>query len=243
MITSSMTANEISKIRIKDNGRLRAFQMRKADELRRQMKKMGLSKLNTCLDFKTPNAEYKVGFNVYPGNHFFSGIFAYLREDNAYVPMSTMVENKEYYMAMTPHFFNRYAERYLKKKMTISKAMSYFFYDFMGAIGIYADEEGRFVYAMDSGIMLGVCDVSRSILFMKTFVSLDMLKESQLKSYGKIKSYLEETRERIMKSRKTDDSNIINSEFDKANKDLIAVDTKEAREIYATFFEEGGGDD
>lgn len=244
MITSSMTAADIVKIRLKDNERLRTFQVNKAGELRRQLRKTGAKKISTCVDFNTPNAEYKISFNVYSGgDNFFSGVFAYLREDNVYIPMSTPVKNKEYYMAMSPHFFNRYAERHLKKKMTISKVMSFFFYDFMGAIGIYGDDDGRFVYAIDSGIMLGIFDFDRQILFIKTFVSLDMLKESQMKSFEKVKANLDEARKRVMESRKSDNNERVNWEFDKAYKDLLSVDATEAREIYATFFEEGGTDD
>lgn len=243
MITSRMNASEIAKIRIKDNERIKAFQVNKAAELRRQLKKTGAKRISTCVDFKTPNAEYKVSFNVYSGDNFFSGVFAYLREDNVYITMSTPVKDKEYYMAMSPHFFNRYAERHLKKKMTISKVMSYFFYDFMGAIGIYGDEDGKFVYAIDSGIMLGIFDFDRQILFIKTFVSLDMLKETQLRSFEKIKANLDETRRRVMESRKSDDNEKVNFEFDKAYKNLLSVDATEARDIYATFFEEGGADD
>lgn len=243
MITRCMTAADIAKIRIKDNERLRTFQVNKASELRRQLRRTGARKISTCVDFKTPNAEYKVSFNVYGGENFFSGVFAYLREDNVYIAMSTPVKDKEYYMAMSPHFFNRYAERHLKKKMTISKAMSYFFYDFMGAIGIYGDEEGRFVYAIDSGIMLGIFDFDRQILFIKTFVSLDMLKETQLRSFEKIKANLDEARKRIVESRRSDNNEKVNFEFDKAYKDLLDVDATEARDIYATFFEEGGDDD
>lgn len=244
MITSKMNASEIAKIRIKDNERIKAFQVNKAAELRRQLGKTGAKRISTCVDFKTPNAEYKISFNVYSGgDNFFSGVFAYLREDNVYIAMSTPVKDKEYYMAMSPHFFNRYAERHLKKKMTISKAMSFFFYDFMGAIGIYGDEDGKFVYAIDSGIMLGIFDFDRQILFIKTFVSLDMLKESQLKSFEKVKANLDEARRRVMESRKSDDNEKVNWEFDKAYKDLLSVDATEARDIYATFFEEGGADD
>lgn len=243
MITRCMTAADIAKIRIKDNERLRTFQVNKASELRRQLRRTGARKISTCVDFKTPNAEYKVSFNVYGGENFFSGVFVYLREDNVYIAMSTPVKDKEYYMAMSPHFFNRYAERHLKKKMTISKAMSYFFYDFMGAIGIYGDEEGRFVYAIDSGIMLGIFDFDRQILFIKTFVSLDMLKETQLRSFEKIKANLDEARKRIVESRRSDNNEKVNFEFDKAYKDLLDVDATEARDIYATFFEEGGDDD
>lgn len=243
MITSRMNASEIAKIRIKDNERIKAFQVNKAAELRRQLKKTGAKRISTCVDFKTPNAEYKVSFNVCSGDNFFSGVFAYLREDNVYIAMSTPVKDKEYYMAMSPHFFNRYAERHLKKKMTISKVMSYFFYDFMGAIGIYGDEDGKFVYAIDSGIMLGIFDFDRQILFIKTFVSLDMLKETQLRSFEKIKANLDETKRRVMESRKSDDNEKVNFEFDKAYKNLLSVDVTEARDIYATFFEEGGADD
>lgn len=91
--------------------------------------------------------------------------------------------------------------------------------------------------------MLGIFDFDRQILFIKTFVSLDMLKETQLRSFEKIKVNLDETRRRVMESRKSDDNEKVNFEFDKAYKNLLSVDATEARDIYATFFEEGGADD
>lgn len=137
----------------------------------------------------------------------------------------------------------RWTKKDTKFKKDKGKVMSYFFYDFMGAIGIYGDEDGKFVYAIDSGIMLGIFDFDRQILFIKTFVSLDMLKETQLRSFEKIKVNLDETRRRVMESRKSDDNEKVNFEFDKAYKNLLSVDATEARDIYATFFEEGGADD
>ena len=47
----------------------------------------------------------------------------------------------------------------------------------------------------------------------------------------------------MMESRKSDDNEKVNFEFDKAYKNLLSVDATEARDIYATFFEEGGADD
>ena len=118
MLVSSMNAEDISKVRVMDDSRLTAFQQMKARELLRELKKQKISSICTCFDFKTPNAEYKMTFFIKSGDVYYSGIFGYMRESNVYVPMS-IVGDDGYYMALSPHFLNRYAERYLKKRLSL----------------------------------------------------------------------------------------------------------------------------
>lgn len=242
MITDSMNAKDITSIRMKDDARLAGFQRKKANELLRLMNKQKVKFISTCYDFKTPNAEYKISIWTSGGEIFYSGIFGYVRERNVYIPMTSLEFNKDYYMAISPHFFNRYAERHLNKVMSVPKAMSYFFRDFFCALVIYSDDN-RMVYAINDGIMLGICDNDKHIVYIKTFVSLEMLKDSQIKSYEKIKSFMEESSSYINKMRKKCDGERVNIALEKVYQDVQKIDTTEAWNIYATFFEKGGGDD
>lgn len=242
MLVSSMNAEDISKVRVMDDSRLTAFQQMKARELLRELKKQKISSICTCFDFKTPNAEYKMTFFIKSGDVYYSGIFGYMRESNVYVPMS-IVGDDGYYMALSPHFLNRYAERYLKKRLSLGKSLANFFHNFVGAAVLYADKTKRVVYAIYGGIMLGKYDSEKKVIYMKTFVSLDMLKGSQIRSYGKIKRFIDYSRERIDGIKKSNDCVKINAAFDNVFEGMAKLDMDEAREIYSTFFEKGGSDD
>lgn len=242
MLVSSMNASDISKVRVMDDARLTAFQQMKARELLRELHKQKVSSICTCFDFRTPNAEYKMTFFIKSGDVYYSGIFGYVRESNVYIPMS-IVGDDGYYMALSPHFLNRYAERYLRKKLSLGKSLANFFHDFVGAAVLYADKTKRVVYAIYGGIMLGKYDSEKMVIHMKTFVSLDMLKGSQVRSYGKIKRFIECSRERIEGIKKSNDCVKINAAFDNVFEGMAKLDMDEAREIYSTFFEKGGSDD
>ena len=108
---------------------------------------------------------------------------------------------------------------------------------------MYADKTKRVVYAIYGGIMLGKYDSEKKVIYMKTFVSLDMLKGSQIRSYGKIKRFIDYSRERIDGIKKSNDCVKINAAFDNVFEGMAKLDMDEAREIYSTFFEKGGSDD
>lgn len=241
MLVSSMNASDISKVRAMDDARLVTFQQRKARELLRELHRQRVSSICTCLDFKTPNAEYKVTFFIKSGDVYYSGIFGYVRETNVYIPMSVLGDDG-FYMALSPHFLNRYSERYLKRKCSLGKSLANFFHDFVGAAVLYADGKKRVVYAIYGGVMLGKYDIGKKVIYMKTFVSLDMLKGSQVRSYGKIKNFIELSKARMENMKKSNDCVRINAAYDRVFEGMAKLDMDEAREIYSTFFEKGGSD-
>lgn len=240
MITASMTANEIRRVRNMDESRINNFQMRKADELKREMKRQNVKGISKAYDFSTPNADYCIAIGVQRGDVFASGVFVYIQETNEYVPMSRTSALHEDCFAMSVHFINRYAERYLKKRMPPKKVLAKFFTSFIGAVRIHIDEaKNRAVFAVPEGLILATYELGKHVIHYKTFVSLDMLKDTQLKSYGKIRDFLLGSCGRIVEARNTGDDDLLEAAYISAYSDVESLDTSEAKAIYASFFEKG----
>lgn len=66
MITASMTSGEMRRVRNLDETRIYEFQMRKANELKREMKRQKVRQITKTFEFATPNADYfiVVGVNM-----------------------------------------------------------------------------------------------------------------------------------------------------------------------------------
>lgn len=88
MITASMTSGEMRRVRNLDETRIYEFQMRKANELKREMKRQKVRQITKTFEFATPNADYFIVVGVKHGDVFASGVFIYLKETNEYLPMS-----------------------------------------------------------------------------------------------------------------------------------------------------------
>lgn len=88
MITASMTSGEMRRVRNLDEARIYEFQMRKANELKREMRKQNVRQITKTFEFATPNADYFIVVGVKHGDVFASGVFIYLKETNEYIPMS-----------------------------------------------------------------------------------------------------------------------------------------------------------
>ena len=82
MITASMTSNEIRRVRNSDETRIYEFQLRKANELKREMKKQNVRQITKTFELATPNADYLIIVGVKHGGVFVSGVFIYLKESN-----------------------------------------------------------------------------------------------------------------------------------------------------------------
>lgn len=54
MITASMTSGEIRRVRNLDEARIYEFQMRKANELKREMRKQNVRQITKTFEFATP---------------------------------------------------------------------------------------------------------------------------------------------------------------------------------------------
>lgn len=241
MITASMTANEMRKVRLMDESRINAFQLQKAEELKREMKRQKVKSMAKVYEFTTPNADYFIVVSVKHGGIFAAGVFVYLSETNEYIPMTRKSSLHDDCFAMSVHFIKRYAERHLKKDMPPIKVLPKFFMSFIGAVRLYYDEKTRrIVFAVPEGLILATYDESKHIVHYKTFVSMDMLKESQYSSYEKISAFLKESCNRIVEARDTGDDDKLEVAYKMVYRDAELLDTSEAKAIYSSFFEKGG---
>lgn len=123
MITASMTSGEMRRVRNLDETRIYEFQMRKANELKREMRKQNVRQITKTFELATPNADYLIVVGVKHGDVFASGLFIYLKETNEYIPMSRNEGYSEDCFAMSVHFLKRFAERFLKKDLPIAKIL------------------------------------------------------------------------------------------------------------------------
>lgn len=241
MITASMTANEMRKVRSMDESRINAFQLQKAEELKREMRRQRVKSMAKTYEFVTPNADYFIVVSVKHGGIFAAGVFVYLKETNEYIPMTRKSKLHDDYFAMSVHFIKRYAERHLKKNLPPVKVLPKFFMSFIGAVRLYFDEATkRVVFAVPEGLVLATYDLGKHIIHYKTFVSTEMLKESQYSSYKKISAFLQESCNRIVEARDTGDDVKLEAAYKDFYMDAELLDTSEAKAIYSSFFEKGG---
>lgn len=179
MITSTMTAREIAKIREADDEQLRRFAERKRKVLRKSLGN-GIHKVSCCYDYKTKNAEYKIIVRV---TKKLRGMILYMHEK----------ENNEFIMAtssnltqikISAHYWKRVSERLYHEPMTINKVMGK--YDPLGVPLFYRN--GDFVFANEKGLSLGKWD--GAFYHFKTFVSLEMLRKTQLDAFLKVEKFI-----------------------------------------------------
>lgn len=143
MITASMTSGEMRRVRNLDEARIYEFQMRKANELKREMRKQNVRQITKTFELATPNADYFIVVGVKHGDVFASGLFIYLKETNEYIPMSRNEGYSEDCFAMSVHFLKRFAERFLKKDLPILKILQKIYTSFTGAVQLYSDDKTK----------------------------------------------------------------------------------------------------
>ena len=241
MITASMTSGEMRRVRNLDETRIYEFQMRKANELKREMKRQKVRQITKTFEFTTPNADYFIVVGVKHGDVFASGVFIYLKETNEYIPMSRNEGYSEDCFAMSVHFLKRYAERYLKKDLPIAKILQKIYTSFTGAVQLYSDDKTkRVVFAIPEGLILRNYEQEKRIIHYKTFVSMDMLKKTQMQSYEKISAFLMESCQQIAMAREAGNDEKLGVVYRRFYDDIDLLDTKEAQAIYSGFFEKGG---
>lgn len=244
MITASMTSGEIRRVRNLDEARIYEFQMRKANELKREMRKQSVRQITKTYELITPNADYYIVVGVKQGGVFVSGVFIYLKETNEYIPMSRNEGYSEDCFAMSVHFLKRFAERFLKKDLPIAKILQKIYTSFTGAIQLYGDDKTkRVVFAIPEGLILTEYDQDKHIIHYKTFVSMDMLKKTQMQSYEKISAFLMESCEQIAKAREIGNDEKLGVVYRRFYDDIDLLDTSEAQSIYSSFFEKGGNNE
>lgn len=244
MITASMTSGEMRRVRNLDEARIYEFQMRKANELKREMRKQNVRLITKTYELVTRNADYFIVVGVKHGGVFVSGVFIYLKETNEYIPMSRNEGYSEDCFAMSVHFLKRYAERYLKKDLPIAKILQKIYTSFTGAVQLYSDDKTkRVVFAIPEGLILTEYEQEKRIIHYKTFVSMDMLKKTQMQSYEKISAFLMESCQQIAMAREAGNDEKLGVVYRRFYDDIDLLDTSEAQSIYSSFFEKGGNNE
>ena len=99
------------------------------------------------------------------------------------------------------------------------------------------------VFAIPEGLILTEYEQEKHIIHYKTFVSMDMLKKTQKRSYEKISAFLMESCQQIAKARETGNDERLCVVYRRFYNDIDLLDTKEAQAIYSSFFEKGGNNE
>lgn len=110
--------------------------------------------------------------------------YAYIAETNEWI---TKQYEKYEASALTVHAIHRYAERALGQTgMTAENVMMQMVKRNGVYVVVYADEKDNFVRACRDGIFLGRRDNTRNVEVFKTFVSMEMLKQTQRAAYDEV---------------------------------------------------------
>lgn len=193
MITSKMTGLELAKVFQNDSQRIFAFGANKAKALSRELRK-GFGKMAfACYDLTVNGTQYKVCLGVTPKalQHSYT-VLAYVKERNEYVNVSIVGRSTLSQFAYTAHCLKRYAERYMKNPdASLNSVIASIEKNIVYTIELYHDGENH-VWANSAGLFLQKHDSKRDIRICKTFVSVEMLKTSQITAYASVAGLIEE---------------------------------------------------
>ena len=182
MITPFMTSEEISKQVDKDRERIGRFISYRFKDMERNLRK-GLirRKIYRVIDYKCGTNNYKIILYIEDKHHTFSlMIHDNITNELIDVTYSWNVQDKPIpYTARSVHFFKRYAERFLQEPdKDLNDVILEYYKDFNCAIVMYQKDD-KLVYASRDGLALAVYDERRNITHVITFISLNLLKDSQ----------------------------------------------------------------
>lgn len=188
MITYNMTSEEISNQVDKDRERILKFISYRYKEMERSLRK-GLirRKAYRIIDYKCGYNNYKIILYIESKFHTFSLL---IRDDltNELIDVTYSWESQidpVPYTARSIHFFRRYAERFLQQPdLEINKSILEYYKDYTCSVIMYRDGE-KIVYAGRDGITLTIFDEERYIVHAVTFISFNLLKETQFAAWFK----------------------------------------------------------
>ena len=233
MLTASMNSSDLLRILSADHERIIKWGQYRIKELRSELLRGMKEKIWKYYDYHTDNTDYIIVIHCNRAGKFGILRFPYIKETNEYLSKIQCVPG---YCAMSVHMLHRYAERVLNNKdLSIGETLLAFSKLNMSIV-IYYDDT-NFVAANERGLVLMKYDARRDIICMKTFVSLDLLKESQYSAWEKVcqilKSKLEFksfTSQRKGLTREERLKSLININ------DEQVLSKMEAFDIYATFY-------
>lgn len=233
MLTASMNSSDLLRILSADHEKIIKWGQYRIKELRSELLRGMKDKIWKYYDYHTDNADYIIVIHCNRAGKFGIIRFAYIKETNEYL---TKIQCVPGYNAISVHMLHRYAERVLNNKdLSIGETLLAFSKLNMSIV-IYYDDT-NFVAANERGLVLMKYDARRDIICMKTFVSLDLLKESQYSAWEKVCQILKSKQE--FKSFTSQRKGLTREE---RLKSLINIDDEqvlskqEAFELYATFY-------
>ncbi len=236
MIVATMTSAEITQILLQDVDRVKAYDSHKEKLLMRELRKSRLETVAQSYEYHTDNADYVIVIRINRKGYVSRLRFAFIQQTLEYVSPVTMGMMRGI-MSFSVHLLHRYAERALHDtSLPIKTLILKFTRDFISSC-LYRDGN-RFVSGCAQGICLGEFDGKRGILVYKTFVSLDMLKESQLAAWEKVERYYKYSQDVYHKY------GLYSEEFQRllsTMPDEMQLSTEEAQSIYASYYEKEEG--
>lgn len=116
----------------------------------------------------------------------------YIKETNEYILVTAKAsQNDDACMVFTPHYIRRMGERiYGDKEMEVNKILTYFILHSNTSINIYHHDR-NYVFATKGGISLAIFDERRNLMVLKTFVSVEMLKNTQIEAWNRVAGIIE----------------------------------------------------
>lgn len=232
-----MTGLELAKVFRNDYPCIYAFGAKKAKVLGRELRK-GFGKMAfACYDLAVNGTRYKVCIGVTPKalRHSYT-VLAYVKERNEYVNVSIVGRSTLPQFAYTTHCLKRYAERYMKSPdASLNAIIANIEKNIVYTIELYHDGGENHVWANSAGLFLQKHDDKRDIRICKTFVSVEMLKTSQIAAYASVAGLIEEY-SKTFNSIAPHDVYTISKCF---NQDLLrqGVTHEMLQELYGEFFE------
>lgn len=245
MITATMTAQDIWISTYRDGERMR----KKADVIARKLtgeaRKRRVNSVCKCVDYSHGSIEYKIFVRGKRDTSWDWNCYVYCSESNEYVRMAYSVEAVMYIsrlntQALTPHFIRRISERlYHDSVFDTNRTLARFERDAMVSkrqmlACLYRNEStGDIVYSLLDGIALGHADAAKGIITLKTFVSYDMLKDSQRRAFDACTGLQAELRKKYGDDEEIGRRMCTDDEFaDAVDRELDAY-----KPIYAEFFQ------
>lgn len=232
MLVATMTSREVFDVMQKDVDRLAAFSYHKEKSLMSELRKSRREMVSQSYDYHTPNADYIIVLRCNRKGYVSRMRFAFIEETLEYVSSAIQGKSKGV-VSYSVHLLRRYAERVLHdSSLPMRKIFLKFCQDSVFAC-IYTDKD-YLVTATETGICLGKYDQTRDIIVNRTFVSRDMLKETQLSAWNKVERFVKVALDARNKY------GMNSKEFQailRAIPQEMALSREEAAKIYASYFE------
>lgn len=233
MIVATMNGKEVLDVMKRDSDRVIAWAVHREKELFRELRKSRREIIAKSYDYHTDNADYIIILKCNKNGYVSRLRFAFIKETLEYVVLGT-ANGIRGMISYSVHLLKRYAERVLHdKSMPIHKVLLKFSFE-DASVCIYNDNK-FFVVAKEKGICLGEYDSRRDIVIHKTFVSFDLLKETQFQAWNKISDYITKVQKLRLKHGLY--SSLFQSKLGEIQNEVL-LSVKDVQAIYGSYYKE-----